>query len=111
MTNQPLFQTDTTDLTNLMTQVLSAPAQERSTCFSTLWAAFHTYLAQLEDKDKVPATVRFSASAHTYLRALSTYPAASAEWLDVFRAFKQLFDSHLTTRTARSFPVSNRWHS
>lgn len=34
----------------------------------------------------------FTCKARIYLRALKTYPAASAEWLEVFQAFRQLFD-------------------
>ena len=58
------------------------------------------YLERLGAGTPPHETARFVASAQTYLRALSTYPAASDEWLDVFRAFQQLFSTYHSVRAA-----------
>jgi hypothetical protein len=81
------------DFTALIKAVLDAPANERTDCFLTLRAAFADYLLELRHADG-PGWAQFVASSETYLRALSTYPASSEEWLDVFRAFKQLYERH-----------------
>jgi hypothetical protein len=101
------------DFAALMRAVLDAPSNERTSRFLTLRAAFADYLLELRQADG-PGWAQFVASSETYLRALSTYPASSEEWLDVFRAFKQLYERHHPTSVktpprmgaapARTFP-------
>ena len=46
-------------------------------------------------------TASFIATTRSYLRGLSIDPAAKAELLGVFRAFRQLFNAYQTAQTAR----------
>lgn len=86
-----------------MSGILEAPPSERGACFAGLRDAFSPYRANLDQS--TPEKAAFVSCAQTYLRALSTYPAGSEEWLDVFSAFKQLHDKHAGSKQTSDRPV------
>ncbi|MBP2159365.1 MULTISPECIES: hypothetical protein [Asticcacaulis] len=103
------FQHGHADFAALMTDVFIAAPSDRAHQFATLREAMTPYLEELGAGKPPRDTAHFVATARTYLRALSTYPSDYAEWLEVFRAFQQLFNAYQTARSARpAEPVMTR---
>lgn len=89
-------------IARLLASVMSARARDRARIFSGVHEELAQWLSDCEHEGPGKAilapcrdTERFFAQARTYLRALATYTASSDEWLDVFRAFKQLIDHNM----------------
>jgi len=82
-----------------MDAVFACPPVQRSNAFSGVYRAIGLWLMTL-DGGTDPSQIDFVRRARIYMRALKTYPASSEEWLEVFRAFRQMHDHW--TQTAPS---------
>jgi len=73
--------------------ILSSPPAQRENVFAGVHRALGLWLATLEDSDAdMAGRTEFIRKTRIYMRALKTYPATSEEWLEVFWAFRQMFE-------------------
>jgi|SRR6185437_7918376 len=90
-----------------MDAVLATPAPQRAGVFAGVHRAIGLWLASLDtpeagvDESVGTSRAEFVRKARIYMRALKTYPASSEEWLEVFWAFRQLFDRWTLTPPRR----------
>jgi hypothetical protein len=78
-------------------EVVGSTPETKAKAFSSLHLVISNWLRELPfgdghaDEQEMRARRDFARTAQVYLRALSTYPAASDEWSEVFWGFRQLF--------------------
>jgi hypothetical protein len=87
--------------------VFATPPAQRAGVFAGVHRAIGLWLASLDtpeaalDEPLASGKAEFVRKARIYMRALKTYPASSEEWLEVFWAFRQMFDRWTQTPTRR----------
>ncbi len=89
-------------ISSLMKDVMTTRVKERAARFAAFHQGFSPFLAALRDNSIVMDgnagrmdKEKFLRHAEIYLRALSSYSIASNAWLDVFAAFKRIFDIYV----------------
>lgn len=93
------------DIALLMRDVVTIRARDRAAVFNRFHVAMRAFLAEI-DRAALPNAdrltridrERFARQTEVYLRALSTYSVTSDAWLNVFFAFKRMFDMHVFGR-------------
>lgn len=91
--------------------VFAASPAQRAGVFAGVHRAIGLWLAGLDTPEVgMDETLRanraeFVRKARIYMRALKTYPASSDEWLEVFWAFRQMFDRWTLTPSRRSTAI------
>jgi hypothetical protein len=88
-----------------MRDVVTARPRDRAAAFSRFRTAFESFLIEMDGAVLPNAgrlsqaeRERFPRQAEVYLRALSTYSVTSDAWINVFHAFRRMFDMHVFGR-------------
>jgi len=96
---------DAENIAYLMKEVLTVRARDRDASFRRFHVAITAFLAAIDtavlpNADRLTRVERerFLRQSEVYLRALSTYSVSSEAWLNVFQAFKRMFDMHVFGR-------------
>jgi hypothetical protein len=88
---------------DLLSEVETAAPADRAQKYANLCTVLVPAFMHDDKGDGATAAQR---NASTYLRALSTYPAASDAWLDVFRAFRKMLEAHFLPAAIRTGATS-----
>jgi len=92
--------------------VLTSPPSQRENVFAGVHRALGLWLATLDgltpDGADTTGRAEFISKTRIYMRALKTYPADSEEWLEVFWAFRQMFERWMPGPAWRQTSAASR---